>query len=254
LLSDDFLNRLSAGDRIRLRILIIARAFGVGWEVWDLVEVGRAAPAIGRVLNIDDIDGLARLKLLWKMRPDRPWRRCGPAITVFDLAGYPVLGGHYLESAPDLLLYQPTTPPIPPLARGGPPAPILVCGRGVKYDEVLLRSDPGSISVRARPLWQGGGFEIVLGRHRLAFREDPDALARKLEKWTNYYCKQFLPLADGVISSRSDDRLRTLLNQRIVTCPECHRQFVGRERSVGITVSMDQFAVPGTNPSIELEG
>src|SRR5262249_42938911 len=74
------------GQHARLRVLLAARAFEADLGVWDLHALGRAAPGLGRVLQSDDTDGLARLRWLWDLRQARPWQRCGPAATVFELA------------------------------------------------------------------------------------------------------------------------------------------------------------------------
>src|SRR5207244_10029537 len=87
--TDDVLAGWSVGQRARLRVLLAARAFEAGVEVADLHDLGRAAPALGRTLGSDDTDGLARLRLLWTLRPTRPWQVCGPAATVFEVANYP---------------------------------------------------------------------------------------------------------------------------------------------------------------------
>src|SRR5207237_4495896 len=136
----------------------------------------------------DDTDGLARLRLLWDLRPARPWQACGPAATVFELANYPMLGGRHLEAAPDLLLYQ-------PLAAGGPgpPAPLFVCGRGLLYRDALLHDPKARIDVEEGR----DGYELVIGRHRLACRADPGELARKLRRWAAYYFTEFLPQTEA---------------------------------------------------------
>src|SRR5439155_14127461 len=72
--TDELLAVWTVGQRARLRLLLAARAFEAGVEVAGLHDLGRAAPALGRALGSDDADGLARLRLLWSLRPTRPWQ------------------------------------------------------------------------------------------------------------------------------------------------------------------------------------
>jgi len=192
-------------------------------EVADLHDVGRAAPALGRVLDSDDTDGLARLRLLWSLRPTRPWQVCGPAATVFEVVNYPMLGSHHLDLAPDLLLFQSLTPGEPE-----PPAPLLVCGRGLLYRGALVH-DPDT-PIDSRPTH--GGYELIIGRQHLPCRADPEDLARKLRRWAAYYFKEFLSDIDAVLRRRSADGER-LLQPLTVTCPKCGMNFLGRRGQIG---------------------
>jgi hypothetical protein len=51
--------------RVRLRVLLLDRAFAACLGVWDLHELGLALPALGAMFGSDDPDGLARLHRLW---------------------------------------------------------------------------------------------------------------------------------------------------------------------------------------------
>ena len=123
--------------RVRLRVLMLARAFAAGLEAEDLRMIGQVCPGLGAAYASEDRDGLARLRLLWLYRPRRLWQRIGSATAVFDLARYPKLAENYLKQRPDLLLFQ---------ASGGTDgaAPILVCEEGVVYrDDGHHRAEPG---------------------------------------------------------------------------------------------------------------
>jgi hypothetical protein len=228
-LDPDRLRGWPAADRARLRVLLAGHAFAAGLGVWDLQELGRAVPAIGEALGSEDGDELGRLLLLWSLREQKPWQKCGPAASAFDLARYPALGGEYLRGRPDLLLFQPTAEDLP---EEGPPAPILVCGAGIVFREAVL-TRPGPVKVTARPLIQGGGFELHVGGQRLAFRSDPTELARRLERWARYLYGEFQPKVDAMLSVRNPALLRRLLEQRSLGCPECGRRLVGRRGEVG---------------------
>ena len=64
---------------MRLRILILARAFAAGLEAEDLRMIGQVSPILGATYASEDRDGLARLRLLWLYRPRRLWQRIGSA-------------------------------------------------------------------------------------------------------------------------------------------------------------------------------
>src|SRR5262249_33831586 len=93
------------GNCARLRLLVGDHAFAGGLEMRHLAEAGAIAPALAELLRTDDPADLARLRLLWSLRAGRPWDRCGPAHTAFELAAEPDTG-KLLTDYPDLLLHQ----------------------------------------------------------------------------------------------------------------------------------------------------
>jgi hypothetical protein len=225
LLTDDMFAGWTRGQRARLRVLLAARAFTAGLGVWDLHALGRASPGLGRVLNADDTDGLARLRLLWDLRPTRPWQQCGPAATVFELAKYPMLGGQHLEAAPDLLLFQ-------PLPAGGEPVHLLACGRGLIVGGALIHDWPTRIESRPLPTSKGGGYELRFAGHAVQVRGNIEELVHKLEAWGRYFFEEFLPWIGNALSGAADGtsvRLGTLT----VICPECDTPFLGRRGDLG---------------------
>jgi hypothetical protein len=201
----------------RLCVLLCERAFDAGLEVPDLSELEQLAPALGDALHTEDTDALARLRLLWTLRMGRPWERCGSAATVFELAIDPVGGSRLLERYPDLLLSE---------TEGGAIAEnqasrILMCGRGVVFQDRLFREPPPAIEVRVR--WNG--YELGVGRHRFHFRDNPDALARRLERWFHYYFSDFRSQLKAVHDWRSLGVLDQLQLEEFVTCPDCGHVF-----------------------------
>ena len=219
------------GDRARLRVLLLAKAFEAGLEVWDLHELGRVVPVLGQAYASEDLDGLARLRWLWELKPGRKWQRVAPATTVFDLARYPVLGGQYLQNRPDLLLFQPMSDGESSTASG---TPILICEEGVVYRDAVLSDPRLDVEVKLRGLWQGGGYELVAGPLKLTFRQEPTLLARRLRGWVRYLFRDFLPKVDTVLHLHAPERLGKLLKQKEVVCPECWRAFLAQRGEVGL--------------------
>src|SRR5581483_788548 len=176
-----------------------------------------------------DTDGLARLRLLWDLRPTRPWLQCGPAATVFELANYPTIGNQYLEAAPDLLLFQ-------PMPGGGVSHPLLACGRGLIFRNALVHDWPVAIATKPLPLSKGGGDEIRFGPHAVQVPGGGAELVRKLEGWAGYFFSDFLPRTGDVLARPAGPALDRLLDRLTVRCPECATAFLGRRGDVGVPV------------------
>src|SRR5439155_904069 len=123
----------------RLRVLLCDRAFEAGFEVRNLLEAGRAAPTLGAVLEAENRRPLAWLRLLWSLRPRRPWDHCGKAVTGFEVAESAeqarLLGDH-----PDLLLLQEGVGAWGPAAES-----VLVGGGGLVFGNVLFTERPGQV-------------------------------------------------------------------------------------------------------------
>lgn len=213
--------------RVRLRVLMLARAFAAHLEAEDLRMIGQVCPGLGAAYASEDRDGLARLRLLWLYRPRRLWQRIGSATAVFDLARYPKLAENYLKQRPDLLLFQ---------ASGGTDgaAPILVCEEGVVYRESVITEPNPTIRVRAKSVVRGGGWEVTIEDRVYKFREDPSLLVRRLKAWSLFLFKEFLPRARLLTRRRSPQGDR-LLRQKVVGCPECRKTFLGLAGEIGLT-------------------
>ncbi len=213
--------------RVRLRVLMLARAFAARLEAEDLRMIGQVCPGLGAAYASEDRDGLARLRLLWLYRLRRLWQRIGSATAVFDLARYPKLAENYLKQRPDLLLFQ---------ASGGTDgaAPILVCEEGVVYRESVITGPNPAIRVKARSLVRGGGYEMTIDDRVYKFRDDPTLLVRRLKAWSLFLFKEFLPRARLLTRRRSPQGDRLLL-QKVTACPECRKTFLGLAGEIGLT-------------------
>lgn len=210
------------GHLHRLKIMLCDRAFAAGLELPDLVDVGLAIPALKKALTTDDLEGLAQLRYLWLMQANGPWERIGRAVTAFELAGRPKAGGRVLDAYPDLLL-----------AVEG--APLNLCQRGVWFQDVLFSVMPAAIEVQSRRNQPRGGFELVIGTERFWFEDNPDSLARVLEKWFRYFFRDFVVQAGADDGRRSSEAIRKLLAKNGVNCPECKARILPRHGEIGIT-------------------
>src|SRR5262249_18337524 len=151
----------------RLRVLLLDRAFEAGLEVRDILDVGRATPTLGTVLNVEDLGGLARLRLLWSLRASRPWDRRGQAFAAFGVAAAED-GAALLARFPDLLLAVRSSPPL------------YLCGRGLWFLDTWFPEMPLKVEVLSKS-GEKGNYQLVVGDNRFWFPEDPDVLAGRLE-------------------------------------------------------------------------
>jgi hypothetical protein len=213
----------------RLRILLSERAFEEGFEVRDLLAVGVAAPALAEALQIRDAEGLCRLRLLWSLRPSRPWDPLGFAITVFDLAHRPENDPGLLAQYPDLLLKVSLPEQTSDLFEDS--AYLLLCGRGVVFQDALIADPPRAIEVKART-----NYELILGDQRFEFARDPSELVSSLERWLRYHFSEFLPQAKHVLGWRSPGLPPTFRLQKTVPCPECRRELLPRIGDLAVLV------------------
>jgi hypothetical protein len=208
----------------RLRVLLSDRAFEAGLEVRDLREASRTAPALGGVLLTADEDELARLRLLWSLRPRRPWGRWSDASTVFEQAADPDPSHNLLGQYPDLLLADLELPAV------------LLCGGGLVFQGTLFTAPPRVLEVKARRNFEGVDFELVLGDLRLRFATDPTPLVKRLEYWFRYHFGDFLPQVDTVYDWQAPGQARKMRLREAVRCPECRRQVLARVGAVGRAV------------------
>jgi hypothetical protein len=224
------------GNRVRLRVLLCDRAFEAGFEVRNLLDAGQTAPALGSLLATVNVDNLAALRLLWSLRPTRPWDRCGEPLTVFDLAADPQRAD-LLGRVPDLLLWQ--AEPDWLLTSPGDSEPqtahILFCVRGVLLQGVLFTETPHVVEVNAR--WRYS--DLVIGEHRFRSTTPLDVLGLRMERWFRYVFTEFLPALPRVEHWKAPDRIAVLRAWGAVTCPECRKQLLPRVGEIGIALSED---------------
>jgi uncharacterized C2H2 Zn-finger protein len=228
------------GNLARLRILLCDRAFEAGFEVRNLLDAGQNAPSLGAVLRAGDPFGLACLRLLWSLRPTRPWDRCGAASTAFELAADPEQEA-LLDSYPDLLLRQ-EEPDWIVVADGGKgrmgPAHILFCARGVVLQDVLFTDPPQPVEINRKSV----GYELVMGNAHFRSPGPVDDLALRMERWFRYAFHEFRPAVTPVQAWKAPDRAAILRSWGAVPCPECHRNLLPRVGDAGIP--LDE-ATPG---------
>jgi hypothetical protein len=222
------------GSLARLRVLLCDRAFEAGFEVRNLLDAGQTAPALGAVLGAERPRALSALRLLWSLRPSRPWDRCGPAVTAFELAA-DAGRARLLAVHPDVLLYQEDGETL--LAADGgagrmAPAQVVLGVDGVWLQGVGFREPPRVVEVRGRPL----GSELIMGESVFRSPADLEALARRMERWFRYAFHEFLPQLPKVETWQSPDRSAILRAWGAVPCPECHRHLLARVGEVGIAL------------------
>jgi hypothetical protein len=224
----------TAGNLARLRILLCDRAFEAGFEVQSLVDAGRSAPALAEVLKTIEVQGLATLRLLWSLRPTRPWDRNGNAQVAFETAADPA-HARLLGEFPDMLLWQENTSwriATPGATDALRPAEVLLCVRGVFLQGVLFTQTPANIEVINKAI----GFDLILGERRFSSTDDLDGLARHMERWFRYWFNDFLPMTQNVANWKPPDRAALMRAWGANPCPECGKYLLARVGEVGVAL------------------
>jgi hypothetical protein len=225
------------GHKVRLRVLLCDRAFEAGFEVRNLLDAGQNAPALGRMFGTDNVPNLAALRLLWSLRPTRPWDRCGDPWTVFDLAADPKRT-ELLGLVPDLLLWQVETDWLVTAPGQSDPKPteIYFCLRGIVLQGELFTERPRVVEVNAR--WRYN--DLVIGNKKFSSSGQLDTLALRMERWFRYSFSEFLTALPQVEKWRAPDRQAILRAWGAVTCPECHHQLLPQVAQVGIALEEEK--------------
>jgi len=215
------------GQRARLRALVAEKAFDVGLLPADLLQLGRVSPTFGQVFGRASVAELNCLRYIHSHRDDRSWRKIGTASPVFDLARYPSLGRQYLGNRPDLLLFQPMS--VGDRGRDAS-APVLICVGGIHYRELAITSPTTPITISET----SGRYRLRVGKQELTFDEDPSILANRLRAWARYLFQEVRPTAAAYPEESASDRLKPLLAQKAMHCPECGNAFLAMRGDVGI--------------------
>ncbi len=206
---------------VHLNSVLRARPARVGPDLpalWSGVRFGRHHRAVSSALALGD-------------QADALWQRYGTATTAFDLARYPALGSQFLENRPDLLLFQPTSDIG---SDADPNTPILICEEGIVYRNIVIRDPEIAMTVKEKPEHVGEGFDLIIGKQRINFLDDPTMTAKRLQVWVKFLFRDFLPGSAAVKGRRSPGKLKNLLWQKTVLCPECEHPFLALRGEVGI--------------------
>jgi hypothetical protein len=228
----------TTGRAARLRLLLCDRAFEAGFEVGNLLDAGQSAPALAAVLRTEEPMALAALRLLWSLRPTRPWDRCSPAQTAFDLAVDPDRESLLAEYS-DLLLCQ-EEPDWPWIGfEDGPlePVRIVLSVGGVWLQSAFFAEPPRLVEINPKD----NGYELVLGKQVFRAHKPLDETAARMERWFRYAFHEFLPAVAGVRTWQSPDRAAILRAWGAAPCPQCQRFLLARVGEVGI--ALDEPAI-----------
>jgi hypothetical protein len=225
----------------RARVLLCDAAFEAGLEVQNLLDAGRNAPALGAILNVESPRKLAALRLLWSLRPTRPWDKLGAVWTAYDLAADINLVEAFTAHPDVLLLLRDEKIPITSKHSKEQPLTIQFTQAGVWVQEMLYNIPPGRVEVRR------GGRDLVVGQDLYRGEVDLSATARRIELWFRWVFKDRVEASfNGDFFSRLDDVLRWQSPQRAqilsawgaLQCPECGKNLLARVGEVGIAVTL----------------
>ncbi|MEZ6141412.1 MAG: hypothetical protein R3B84_12645 [Zavarzinella sp.] len=215
--------------RLRLRILLLAEAFQEGLEPGDFFQLGKLYPTFGQIIASTHREGLARLWLLWQLRPKRLWHAVAAATSVFDLARYQALSQSLLERHPDLLLYDAVG------VDGFQGQPILLCETGIRFGDALITRIDEEISWHRVSIFRKQ-YDVKIGDEVLTTDNDPSGIVARLQAWQQFYFEEFEPRA---LQSRrlKSARQKKLLEQRLQDCPTCRAQYYHQPGNTGWLVT-----------------
>ena len=206
-------------------MLLLDAAFEAGFEVTTLLQAGLAAPALAAALECEAPRSLAALRLLWSMRPTRPWDRLGVVQTAFELAAR-LDAAEAFATHPDLLLRQ----AVPDVTLTSGAAVVVLTLPGVWLHDVLFVLPPRVVEVRRR----GEDNEMTLGRATFRSSDDLEPLARTLERWFRWTFHEFQPQVDRVLAWPAPNRATLLRAWGAIACPECGRYSLASVGEVGV--------------------
>ncbi len=222
----------TAGERRRLRVLLIGAAFDAGLKARDLLAVSAVAPAVGRATATEPAHLLGLLYGVWatrnRPRPDAVERM----ETVFDVCrNSPTLAAGWLDSFPDLLtVYRPD--PMFEHDLG----PVFICGRGVAVGRQYVSNPAAEVSVGRPPSWSRGS-ELTVGTRRFALRHRPTVEDRNAIRGLLHFRHDvLLPFVENYLEPHAPAALDRLLEPLGKPCPRCGMACVAVPGEVGVPV------------------
>jgi hypothetical protein len=208
-------------NRARLRILLCDHAFEAGLENSDLIATGETAPVLGACLQINDSDGLARLRLLWSMRARCPWLSWSNPVSAFEMAARPEREASLLGIYPDLLLLDGRDPQL------------ILAGRGVVLGGTVFTSAPPVSEVRPLRDVPGPVDEILVGNMRLGVQGEPREAIRRLQSCFRFAFEEFEPNVAPTYRWQAPNGPKDLHYEQAVRCQSCRCLLLPRPGDVG---------------------
>jgi len=215
-------------ERARVRTLLLAAAFEVGFMPRDLSALWSAAPHLKRLMGVEPLHRLALLRGVWSMQAGRGWERIARAESVFELCrSSPNISGRLLADFPDLLLCHRPDPDTE-AALG----PILICTRGIVVGGRILADPTTKASVDRMA---GGRVELVFGPHRFPLeRTPPGDLAGTIREWLRFRAWALLPLLDNYLVPSTPAVAARALKPLRSRCPHCGTESAIHLGEVGV--------------------
>lgn len=236
----------TAGRAARLRVLLCDRAFEAGFEVCTLLDAGQTAPTLGEILGVSAPKALAALRLLWSLRPSRPWEPCGPAQSVFELAADPGNESRLAEM-PDLLFFQMDRNwPMAHLENGGEtPFRVAVRVSVLQIQEERFNERPAAVRVKGRL----DGSELIVGSKRFHSEGDLEGLAKRVEAWSWYLFTQFLPTLPEVLNWKPPQADALWRAWGAIQCPGCGQPLLPRVGEMAVVLGGAGQVIGAVEPS-----
>jgi hypothetical protein len=113
------------------------------------------------------------------------------------------------------------------------------------FQDVLFPEAPSGIEVVSRGIFHRGGHKLIVGVKAFRLPDDPEPLARLLERWFRYHFQDFLPQAVEAADWRSAAGDAILRRWGTIACPQCRRIIRTRAGEAGVVVAEPSDSTAG---------
>jgi len=206
---------LPAGERQRLRVLLIAAAFDSGFHPGDFPKLFRPFRNLLSLIGPLEEEQLCELYAVWRGMPPDAGENNGRATTVFELAWRsPGAARKLLGRWPDLLLRI----HLPEHLRKSV-GEVVLTPRGLFLDDLLIEDDDSTFGIERSPT--GSGWYIAVGHQKVSVDRKPSGkITETLAAWLE--CRRTKLLAAVPKPGNSNTvKLREFLAAAVAECPQC---------------------------------
>jgi hypothetical protein len=207
-------------DLNRLTMLVADAAFNADLSLDDWLNIGRAFPVAGAVLNLESRWHWLQFLLIWSWRDRKPWEKASPALTMLELAQSPEDHEDVLAYYPDALLFVSE-------------AHLVVGSKGIWIEGVCVTAYTAKTEISVER--SGDGYELEIGSLTIRCAENPRPHLDVIKRWLRYWFLDFTPSLQRLDRPISQTRHRMWQSSKLA-CPDCTRPLVPCPGDLGVVV------------------
>lgn len=215
--------QITAGERGRLAMMVLATAFDTGCLPIDVAVIDRFCPWFHTLLGRPEPVALESLHAVWKDRMAGKLGQIGESRTIFELVrSAPSEAVAILADHPDAWLVLDTEMGDEPVVLGG--LGLVIGGK------VIAGSDTAIEQIRD----DRGDWLLALGRNRVRLkRKLPTAVLNELREWLRYRIRLLEAATNRASASAPPRRAIPLLSPLVTACPLCRTSSITRRGMLG---------------------